>query len=261
MTDKNTQDEAYQQLLNTRSLLEDLREANGASSESLNEPQVELEERAQQEKMQQQLQHEERINRDQLYAVNMALQRIQAGTFGLCRECGEEIAPARLRAVPWAAKCIHCASEAEGAAPAQPRQATESVPPLAEEYQGVADEELRQGILMRLRHDGRVALDELGVGCQGQKVIFSGALPSQEQREILYEIVEDILGLHEIEDNISIARLAWQRKDRAPGREVPENSPVEILLEGRPQDSDAFTAVKEGEVMEPGDRMVFDERG
>jgi len=41
--------------------------------------------------------------------IKLALDRIDAGTYGECRSCGEQIAPERLKAVPYATKCIKCA--------------------------------------------------------------------------------------------------------------------------------------------------------
>lgn len=44
----------------------------------------------------------------ELEAIEAALDRIAAGTFGLCAKCGEPISPARLKAVPHAALCEEC---------------------------------------------------------------------------------------------------------------------------------------------------------
>ncbi len=44
----------------------------------------------------------------ELELVDAALARIEDGSFGRCRRCGGEIAPARLEALPWAAYCIAC---------------------------------------------------------------------------------------------------------------------------------------------------------
>jgi RNA polymerase-binding transcription factor DksA len=41
--------------------------------------------------------------------VEAALERIEAGTFGSCEECGRAISPERLDAVPYAPLCIECA--------------------------------------------------------------------------------------------------------------------------------------------------------
>jgi RNA polymerase-binding transcription factor DksA len=40
--------------------------------------------------------------------VERALEKIAAGTYGRCDDCGEPIAPARLEALPWAARCVRC---------------------------------------------------------------------------------------------------------------------------------------------------------
>ena len=43
-----------------------------------------------------------------LQAIDEALMRIDKGAFGLCRDCGEPIAEARLNAIPWTRVCITC---------------------------------------------------------------------------------------------------------------------------------------------------------
>ena len=42
----------------------------------------------------------------QLREVEEALQRIDAGTYGICEACGREIPEERLEAVPWTKLCI-----------------------------------------------------------------------------------------------------------------------------------------------------------
>ena len=48
--------------------------------------------------------------RDSLADVEHALAKFEAGTFGLCEECGQAIAPARLEAKPAARYCIEHAN-------------------------------------------------------------------------------------------------------------------------------------------------------
>jgi len=43
-----------------------------------------------------------------LQAIEEALGRLDKGTYGVCRDCGEPIAPARLNAIPWTRVCITC---------------------------------------------------------------------------------------------------------------------------------------------------------
>ena len=45
---------------------------------------------------------------NQLRNARAALRRIQEGSFGICQECDDDIAPKRLAAVPWAQFCIKC---------------------------------------------------------------------------------------------------------------------------------------------------------
>ena len=50
-----------------------------------------------------------RQNAEQLLAqVKDALGRFEHGTYGLCEQCGTEIDPARLEALPYATTCLRC---------------------------------------------------------------------------------------------------------------------------------------------------------
>jgi RNA polymerase-binding protein DksA len=48
-----------------------------------------------------------------LTAIDASLRRIEAGTYGTCTRCGQEIAEPRLEAYPWASLCIDCKRESE----------------------------------------------------------------------------------------------------------------------------------------------------
>ena len=51
-----------------------------------------------------------------LNKINEALSRLEEGVYGNCFECGEEIAEARLRALPFAVRCKDCEEAREVAA-------------------------------------------------------------------------------------------------------------------------------------------------
>src|ERR1043166_2656315 len=51
-----------------------------------------------------------------LRQVEAARDRLRKGSFGSCISCEEEIAPKRLRAIPWAAYCVSCQEKAEAGA-------------------------------------------------------------------------------------------------------------------------------------------------
>jgi DnaK suppressor protein len=52
----------------------------------------------------------ERRRKIELQKIDAALERIEAGDYGYCVNCGEEIAKARLEFDPAVASCIDCAS-------------------------------------------------------------------------------------------------------------------------------------------------------
>jgi DnaK suppressor protein len=50
-----------------------------------------------------------------LARINEALTRLEEGAYGNCFECGDEIAPQRLRALPFAVRCKDCEQARENA--------------------------------------------------------------------------------------------------------------------------------------------------
>lgn len=67
-----------------------------------------------------------------LKKIDEALHRLEEGTYGDCVECGQKIAEARLKALPFASTCRECQQQqeerAESARP-QPRSVYEEEPP------------------------------------------------------------------------------------------------------------------------------------
>jgi DnaK suppressor protein len=50
----------------------------------------------------------------QLRQVTAALEDINSGRYGICRECEEPIAKARLKVMPFATRCVACQQKLEG---------------------------------------------------------------------------------------------------------------------------------------------------
>ena len=59
--------------------------------------------------------------RQELEAIEEALQRLETGTYGLCEVCGQPIQPKRLEIMPEASLCRDCASQREKLAKATSR--------------------------------------------------------------------------------------------------------------------------------------------
>ncbi|HEX9051440.1 MAG TPA: TraR/DksA C4-type zinc finger protein [Anaeromyxobacter sp.] len=51
--------------------------------------------------------------RRELVQIDAALARLDAGEYGLCADCEQEIDPRRLRALPYALLCAECATRRE----------------------------------------------------------------------------------------------------------------------------------------------------
>lgn len=51
----------------------------------------------------------EAVRLDEAQQIRAALRRIDQGTYGTCANCGADISPARLAALPTATLCINCA--------------------------------------------------------------------------------------------------------------------------------------------------------
>ena len=49
--------------------------------------------------------------RTELQQIKQALQRIENNEYGICQECGEQIPPGRLEAVPFTPFCKNCVEE------------------------------------------------------------------------------------------------------------------------------------------------------
>ena len=75
----------------------------------------EYEEGAQSEHEQLTLARLTEAQRGELAHIDAAIARIDAGEYGICRDCGQEIDPRRLAALPYAALCAECASHREHA--------------------------------------------------------------------------------------------------------------------------------------------------
>jgi RNA polymerase-binding transcription factor DksA len=52
---------------------------------------------------------------DVLGQIEAAMERIETGRYGQCQTCGLKLSESRLKAIPYAALCIRCASQQEEA--------------------------------------------------------------------------------------------------------------------------------------------------
>jgi DnaK suppressor protein len=57
------------------------------------------------------LNHDARLHED----LRRAFELIESGEYGRCEDCEGAIAPARLKAIPWARRCVRCQEERDQA--------------------------------------------------------------------------------------------------------------------------------------------------
>lgn len=233
------------------------------SWQDLHEPAVEVEERAQMEKLSYGHDKLDAQEKDEIERIDDALARVHVGTYGLCVSCGADIEPRRLEAVPWTDLCAECARDLDEASDElEPRRVAveerdmisgENLPP---DLDGMSDEELQDAIMTKLVEDGRVELDELEVTVTDGSVALAGALPSLAARHLLHEILQDTLGLVDVRDEIRVEPVLWEREDRAPGREPSPRTDEEAILEGDVTEEDVYETMKSGESLAPPDEFT-----
>lgn len=53
------------------------------------------------------------LAQEKLDLIELALKRLEEGTYGKCVKCGKDIHPERLKALPYAGMCVSCQSKQE----------------------------------------------------------------------------------------------------------------------------------------------------
>jgi DnaK suppressor protein len=101
------------QLLHTRKEILDRVRRLEAGIEDLQEPGSELAEEAQKLELSRRYGQLGNREREEIESIELALNKIEAGKYGRCEECGEPIPMKRLQAIPWARLCRQDADEME----------------------------------------------------------------------------------------------------------------------------------------------------
>ncbi len=228
--------------------------------ERLHEAENEFEETAQKAHMSQGLAQLDASEKNEIEAIDRALGRLETGDYGVCQGCGGRIALRRLEALPFVPYCTRCAERLEQGRPlpseeVETEEISDLLPP---DYAGMTDDQLADAVYDELEKDRRVELDELDVSCDEGVIHLTGALPSEPKREILHEIVEDVMGLPEVVDQIRIDPTLWQRGESVTPA-TGKRSKAGILMEGEESEDegeDVYAAERDGDPLRPPDEMV-----
>lgn len=104
-----------QRLLESRGQLVQRIYALAETREGVTKPQIEFEDKAQAEAPAEMLEQLDEQSREEWEAIDAALARLEAGTYGTCDACGKAITTARLDVMPMARRCLACQQQSETA--------------------------------------------------------------------------------------------------------------------------------------------------
>lgn len=252
MVHEHDQEKFRTLLRNKRNRLLEERNDREEAWKILQEREPEAEERAQKELLSRSLETLEEQGTAVVEAIDRGLRKLETGSYGVCELCGETIPDSRLEAVPWTPWCMECAAEEEKE-PAVSTSEGEAPGDIA----AMTDEDLEALVWDELMNDGRVETQELEVSVDHGKVTLAGSLPSESKHRILLQILNDTLGIRNLEDRLSIDRQLWERPDRAPGKaEVPGKIEEEVLLQGEEEEEETHAAMEEGTSTLPSDKFL-----
>jgi DnaK suppressor protein len=170
--------------------------------------------------------------------IEDALDKIESGTYGICEECGKPISEARLKALPTARLCITCKGEREEREKISlllPHRDKSTKKASLGEYTDISEEELTETILEQLEEDGRVDTSNLDIIFQGGKVFLTGTINSEDERQIILQIVTETMGLPDVEDNLEVTEAIYldenaddQMDDISVNEEIEEEEDLEL---------------------------------
>jgi DnaK suppressor protein len=197
---------------------------------ALAEPGIELEEEAQKAHESTVLDLIEERARRQIEEIDLALQNMSLGKYGVCERCKRPISAKRLKVIPEARLCRKCAlryerDEIEPANVADNIACTEA----PEGYRNLSDEELHDLIMQHLRDDGRIGLEELDVTCRNGEIHLDGTVPSETEHQIVLQILTDFICSSAIIDHLRTNEWLFEREDRTPNR-LSAPTVEEVLL-------------------------------
>jgi RNA polymerase-binding transcription factor DksA len=251
MLDKKMFSEIREQLLDRRRELIERRQALNESWQQLQEPEKELEETASKGTMSRELEQRTETIQKEIGNIDNALTKMEEGRYGKCEACRRPIKRQRLVAVPWTRFCVRCAGVREKLDSGGLDASAISIG-----GETLTDEEMLESIQDELQSDGRVETEELDINCEDGVVYLEGILPSEDKRQILLEIISDVLDYNEVEENIRIDRQLWEREERRPDSPRRDRRAEALAGEEAEADVDPHTSLETGEPMAPPDELI-----
>ncbi len=182
----------------------------------LEERAIELEEEAQKASIAKPYDKLEGNGKNEIEQIDLALAKMSLGDYGTCESCGDDIAPRRLQAIPWARLCVDCARDFEKQHKSLP-QTTGTVVSgkIPDEYQGLTNEQTVHLVYERLQSDERIETEELRISFRKGVIFLDGAVDTETEHEIILQILTDSMGFSAIVDRIGVNDLIMERDEFA----------------------------------------------
>jgi RNA polymerase-binding protein DksA len=222
---KNLTERCREELLRRRGdLTERLSRADTGVADMNDALQPEREEMAQREQLSGISESLKERDQTELRAIDGALARIDAGTYGVCANCGRQITLDRLTADGTTALCAECSAAGESSLAPE----ADEPPPRGElppDLDILSPEELQEHLMELIRENGTVDVEELRINVRDGVIYLDGAIPSEAEHEVLLTTLSDVAGVREIVDHLEIQRLAWERSDRSVAQDAQDYQP------------------------------------
>ena len=192
------------------------------SRQEMVEPDIEVEEEAQKATITLPYDRLDETVKEIIEQIDIAINKILIGDYGICENCGDEISLKRLEALPWTRLCIDCARDLERKLhEPEPVEESPEDSELPDEYQGLSNNQILAIIHEQIEKDGGIDTEELNISLRDGVLYLEGTIAGEPQHQILLEELTDVLGFSAIADHLEIDEAPFERADRTKGRNQP----------------------------------------
>jgi DnaK suppressor protein len=151
--------------------------------------------------------------------IDIAINKILTGEYGICEDCRQDISLKRLEALPWTHLCIDCARDLERSSHVpEPVVESPAIGELPDEYQGLSNNQILSIVREQIEKDGRIDTEELDISLRDKVLYLEGTVAGEPEHQILLQIMMDVLGFSELIDHLEVNEVPFERTDRTPGK-------------------------------------------
>jgi DnaK suppressor protein len=181
-----------------------------ASWKSLSEREIELEEEVQKAAIAQSYSRLGDEGKTKIELIELALNKILVGEYGVCDSCGDDIPFKRLEALPWTRLCIDCARENERKPVELPEPGElQGTSPVPDDLNGLTTNQLLRTIVERIEEDGQLDGTRLNISIKSGVVYLDGTVASELEHQVLLQVLQEDMGFHAVTDRLKVSEEDW----------------------------------------------------